>query len=996
MYVGIGYTDWELAERTMDFGSFGATGSSPAVCAGRLSFCLGCRGASVAIDAEAASALACTYWAAESVEAKGNGKHQEMSCALGTHLLMAKHWWPALSASGFLCSKGRCFSFDSAASGYIQGEGVGTLTVRAKKMDGEAEKDFDHISIGTISGGAIGNSGQSAGLYAPHGPGEQQVLTDSCRRSGITPQDVDAVECASTGMLLRDAVEVASCAKALRGCGADEGMPWSGSEPEMLQLGSAKTNTGNLIETSGLVGLIKVFHAIRWNLWPPSQHLRRLNPHMDVSEAPIIMGGECTDPRSRALFMGHSAFGFGGTNVHLHAFGGVDEEVRRPPGPVPESRKPRLTFWPAGGGESARPRKGYFIIGTWGGPDAEPVQMEQEGVGVYGYTMALGENRWEQFQLMLDADEGKVLHPRHCEAWKGCEVLGPDPQEVAEGLAWLIDGRSALPEPPPGEEELVLAEAGTLTETNEDVGVPGDLYRIQKNRSGMQTTTFGVPIGSDEWGDGDRGVGRVAAPPAPAEAGAAAARSRGRVINSSGTQEYSSQSGATSNAAMVVAALLLLGLACGWPCVAAGPLNVGIVGAGPAGLSFALGLRRLLGADVRVRVFDRSDQLRPQLGGGVQLNSGAAVLGRLGLRPELLAAGRPARRVVSRNVDRDVLLDFDMQRDPRSREAGLVGDDGNVLALTIMRDRLQEILAGALPADILEFGKSLADVRLCPGSGGDPAVRCTFEDGDEADFDLLVGADGIRSVVRERVVGGGDEPGNTRIRIIWGVAPAGSRPAGSEEELHQWFGRGCYCLSASYGGRDGKTYDQCVAVFADDSGLPDINPSWDTAEARGSLVARCEAGGMPAEVLRVASACERVFELGSYFSPPQPAGALVGARGPRGPAGRRGARDAPVPRAGGEPGHPGRLLPRKGAGGLSKRAPRQHGRRAGSLRGDPEVPVRPPDSEQQDPGVRGDVVARDRQGRVFPHGNSSRHYSVYFSGRRHAEGLSCGGGAGGG
>jgi len=488
MYVGIGYTDWELAERTMDFGSFGATGSSPAVCAGRLSFCLGCRGASVAIDAEAASALACTYWAAESVEAKGNGKHQEMSCALGTHLLMAKHWWPALSASGFLCSKGRCFSFDSAASGYIQGEGVGTLTVRAKKMDGEAEKDFDHISIGTISGGAIGNSGQSAGLYAPHGPGEQQVLTDSCRRSGITPQDVDAVECASTGMLLRDAVEVASCAKALRGCGADEGMPWSGSEPEMLQLGSAKTNTGNLIETSGLVGLIKVFHAIRWNLWPPSQHLRRLNPHMDVSEAPIIMGGECTDPRSRALFMGHSAFGFGGTNVHLHAFGGVDEEVRRPPGPVPESRKPRLTFWPAGGGESARPRKGYFIIGTWGGPDAEPVQMEQEGVGVYGYTMALGENRWEQFQLMLDADEGKVLHPRHCEAWKGCEVLGPDPQEVAEGLAWLIDGRSALPEPPPGEEELVLAEAGTLTETNEDVGVPGDLYRIRLHTAGKWRT----------------------------------------------------------------------------------------------------------------------------------------------------------------------------------------------------------------------------------------------------------------------------------------------------------------------------------------------------------------------------------------------------------------------------------------------------------------------------------------------------------------------------
>lgn len=197
-----------------------------------------------------------------------------------------------------------------------------------------------------------------------------------------------------------------------------------------------------------------------------------------------------------------------------------------------------------------------------------------------------------------------------------------------------------------------------------------------------------------------------------------------------------------------------------------------------------------------------------------------------------------------------------------------MGEDGEVLALTIMRDRLQEILAGALPSDILEFGKSLSDVKLCAGSGGESAVRCTFEDGDEADFDLLVGADGIRSVVRDRVVEGSDEPGNTKIRIIWGVAPAGSRPAGSDEELHQWFGHGAYCLSASYGGRDGKAYDQCVAVFADDSSLADINPSWDSTEGRAALVARCEAGGMPAEVLRVASACDRVFELGSYFRNP--------------------------------------------------------------------------------------------------------------------------------
>ena len=56
--------------------------------------------------------------------------------------------------------------------------------------------------------------------------------------------------------------------------------------------------------------------------------------------------------------------------------------------------------------------------------------------------------------------------------------------------------------------------------------------------------------------------------------------------------------------------------------------TVGIVGAGPAGLTLAVALNRAL-PDVAVTIFDRSDSCRPALGGGVQLNSGAAVLARL-------------------------------------------------------------------------------------------------------------------------------------------------------------------------------------------------------------------------------------------------------------------------------------------------------------------------------------------------------------------------------
>ena len=133
--------------------------------------------------------------------------------------------------------------------------------------------------------------------------------------------------------------------------------------------------------------------------------------------------------------------------------------------------------------------------------------------------------------------------------------------------------------------------------------------------------------------------------------------------------------------------------------------TVGIVGAGPAGLTLAVALNRAL-PDVAVTVFDRSDSCRPALGGGVQLNSGAAVLARLD--PALGAAvaklGQPVRRVRSRTAGGDALLDLDLaaaiRGNARARERGLVDADGGVRAYTIMRDVPQATLC-----EVLETGQ---------------------------------------------------------------------------------------------------------------------------------------------------------------------------------------------------------------------------------------------------------------------------------------------------
>ena len=39
-------------------------------------------------------------------------------------------------------------------------------------------------------------------------------------------------------------------------------------------------------------------------------------------------------------------------------------------------------------------------------PDAKPCAAQAEGTGTYGYTVTLGENRWEEFHVLLDGDRG--------------------------------------------------------------------------------------------------------------------------------------------------------------------------------------------------------------------------------------------------------------------------------------------------------------------------------------------------------------------------------------------------------------------------------------------------------------------------------------------------------------------------------------------------------------------------------------------------------------
>lgn len=302
------------------------------------------------------------------------------------------------------------------------------------------------------------------------------------------------------------------------------------------------------------------------------------------------------------------------------------------------------------------------------------------------------------------------------------------------------------------------------------------------------------------------------------------------------------------------------------------PRRVAIVGAGIGGLALAKALGELDTGVEEVILFDRRAELKPGIGGGIQINGGAAVLARLGLGEQMKASALPVRRILSRKSDGFQLLDIDVESLVKD-EPALVSADGTPQAFSIMRDALQRILVDALPGETLRLGQRLVSVNE-----DDTGVNLVFEDGATERFDLVVGADGLSSRMREHVEGsyaesdsgGVTPPTYTGIRVQFGVVPAGSaRPTGSEGEFHQWFGEGVYALTGSYGtgAADGATSDMMAVVFADpaaSSNAPPENSNWDVSDVRDDCVMRLERAGIPDEVVSVAKKCERCFELGVY------------------------------------------------------------------------------------------------------------------------------------
>jgi 2-polyprenyl-6-methoxyphenol hydroxylase-like FAD-dependent oxidoreductase len=165
-------------------------------------------------------------------------------------------------------------------------------------------------------------------------------------------------------------------------------------------------------------------------------------------------------------------------------------------------------------------------------------------------------------------------------------------------------------------------------------------------------------------------------------------------------------------------------------------MRILIVGGGIAGLAMARALARV---DLESEIVERTPGWQIA-GAGVYLpGNGMAALARLGLAEQVSAVGDVIERRRLLDERGRMLIYFD--------EAGFWRSVGPPTGLH--RRDLHRILAEGAAGTPIRLGISVAS--LAPANG---AVQVGFDDGSAGTYDLVVGADGVHSSIRQLALGG--------------------------------------------------------------------------------------------------------------------------------------------------------------------------------------------------------------------------------------------------
>ncbi|MEV5881003.1 SDR family NAD(P)-dependent oxidoreductase, partial [Streptomyces sp. NPDC052101] len=303
VFVGAGVGEYGTFRKAGSADTYTLTGTLPSFNAGRLAYHLGLQGPALSVDTACSSSLVALHLACEALRSG----QCELALAGGVQVLTDPGAFIALSRSHALAPDGRSKTFSAEADGYGRGEGVGVIAVM-RLSDAVAQQ---RTVLGVIRATAVNHDGASSGITAPNGSSQQKVIRAALDSAGLTPSDIDYVECHGTGTSLGDPIEVQALA-AVYGEGREPG--------RALGLGTAKSVIGHLESAAGIAGVCKMLASFRNDALPATLHSTPRNPNIAWDDLPVRVVDQLEPwerEESRPRRAGVSSFGLSGTNAHV-------------------------------------------------------------------------------------------------------------------------------------------------------------------------------------------------------------------------------------------------------------------------------------------------------------------------------------------------------------------------------------------------------------------------------------------------------------------------------------------------------------------------------------------------------------------------------------------------------------------------------------------------------------------------------------------------------
>ena len=314
-FLGIVRTDW-FRMRAVGQGyavasAYNVTSDTCSVAAGRLSYQLGVHGPCLSIDTACSSSLSAAHVAMSVAYVE-----EDVAVLSGIRLELSPQHTLDAAGAAMLSPRGRCYTLDRRADGYVSSEAASAAVLRLERgVGGPSSATATSMAMHA----AVNQDGRSASLTAPNGSAQRSMISalhghvvKAASSEGGAPTASNAAEAVclelhGTGTALGDPTETSAALGSL-GC---------------ARLGGAKANAGHTMAASGCIGICKLLEDGKQGVSSGNAHLRTLNPLVSSVGASsdargvAAMDTQSTPSTGRGGVGAVSSFGYSGTIAHV-------------------------------------------------------------------------------------------------------------------------------------------------------------------------------------------------------------------------------------------------------------------------------------------------------------------------------------------------------------------------------------------------------------------------------------------------------------------------------------------------------------------------------------------------------------------------------------------------------------------------------------------------------------------------------------------------------